>query len=286
MSFWHALFSQAGSAQLWAERLLQVAVTAVVAGVLVAVAVAVERRLRAALLRRAEAEGGAPAAHVRAATTAVSLLGSIVRWLVLLLAALYVLGSLGVNLWPALTGLGFAGVALAFGAQSLVKDLVSGLFVLLEGQYAVGEYVSLNGIAGRVASLSLRTTALDTPDGRRHYFPNGSVTAVAVLPVPLAWYELTVPVETAEQAAELTGALTELAEGLRAAFPERVLQVGEAQAYGQAPAAGVRLELAVRPGYEWLATEELAGRAKGLLEARQIAPVGGLGPVARAGRAG
>lgn len=282
MTFWQALLSEAGTTQTWAGRLLSILVTALVAALLIGLVVAVERRLRPALLRRAEAAPGAKAAHARAVTTAVSLLGSVARWFIILLAALYILASLGVNLWPALTGLGFLGAALAFGAQSLVRDLVTGLFILLEGQYAVGEQVTLNGVFGRVGALSLRTTALDLPDGKRQYFPNGAITSIAVYPEPLVWYELAVPLSSAEQVADLASPLSELGQELLAAFPDRALQVEEAQPYAEARVVhGLRLSLAVAPGSEWLATEELVGRTKAMLEDRKVVVPGGLTPTAR-----
>jgi small conductance mechanosensitive channel len=287
MTFWQALLQEAGNAQTWAGRAVNVLVTALVAALLFWLIVFAERRVRPALLRRAEAAPGAKAAHARTATTAVSLLGSLARWGVLLLAALYILAALGVNLWPLLTGIGFLGAALAFGAQSLVRDLVTGLFILLEGEYGVGEYVTLNGIFGQVAAVSLRTTALDTPDGKRQYFPNGSINTVAVYPEPISWYELTVPLATAQQVTALAGPLTRLAEELRAVFPERVLEVREAEAYAEGRLVhGLRLMVAVRPGCEWLATEELVGRTKGLLESRKITAPGGLAPAARARQGG
>ncbi len=284
MTFWQALLHEAGNAETWAGRALNVLVTLLVAALLISLVVFLERRVRPALQRRAEAAPGLAASRARAATTVVSLLGSLARWAVLLLATLYILASLGVNLWPVLTGIGFLGAALAFGAQSLVRDLVTGVFILLEGEYAVGEYVTVNGIFGQVAAVSLRTTALDTPEGKRQYFPNGAITTVAVYPEPLSWHHLTVPLATAAQVADLAGPLGRLAEELRAAFPDRVLQVGEAEAYGEGRLVhGLRLAVAVRPGCEWLATEELVGRARHLLEARQITPPGGLALSARPG---
>lgn len=284
MTFWQALLHEAGNAETWAGRALNVLVTLLVAALLVSLVVFLERRLRSALQRRAEAAPGLTAGRARAATTVVSLLGSLARWAVLLLAALYILASLGVNLLPVLTGIGFVGAALAFGAQSLVRDLVTGVFILLEGEYAVGEYVVINGICGQVAAVSLRTTALDTPDGKRQFFPNGTITTVAVYPEPVSWFQLLVPLATAAQAAALAGPLSQLGEELRAAFPQRMLAVGTVEAYGEGRLVhGLRLAVAVRPGSEWLATEELVGRARHLLEGRQITPPGGLGPSARPG---
>ncbi len=282
MTFWQALLQEIGTPESWAARAAGAVVVALAAALLYGLALVVERRLRPVLQRRAEAAPGAKAAHVRAATTALSLVGSVVRWGILLVGALYLLAAFGVNLWPALTGVGFLGAAIAFGAQSLVRDLVTGLFILLEGQYAVGEYVTLNGIFGQVAQITLRTTALDLPDGKRQYFPNGAISSVAVYPEPLVWYELLVPLASAEQAEELAEPLRTLAESLQASFPRRLVHVTSPEPYaGQEAAPGLRLRLAVRPGSEWVATEEAVGRVKALLETRKIAVPGGLQPVSR-----
>jgi small conductance mechanosensitive channel len=160
---------------------------------------------------------------------------------------------------------------------------VTGLFILLEGQYAVGEYVTLNGVFGQVAQITLRTTALDLPDGKRQYFPNGAINSVAVYPDPLVWYELLVPLASPEQAKELAEPLAALGKDLQANFPRRLVRLEAPEPYAaQEVAPGLRLPLAVRPGYEWIATEEAPGRVKALLETRNVAVPGGLQPVARA----
>ena len=113
-------------------------------------------------------------------TQAVSYVVRVVVWTV---AVLLVLGEVGISLGPLLAGAGIAGVALGFGAQSLVKDFLSGFFVLLENQYGVGDgvevMVSGQMIAGKVEAVSLRTTALRAFDGTLHVIPNGNVLLVS-----------------------------------------------------------------------------------------------------------
>ncbi|MCD6358924.1 MAG: mechanosensitive ion channel family protein [Dehalococcoidia bacterium] len=90
-------------------------------------------------------------------------------------AILTVLPEVGVNITAMLTGLGVGGLAVAFGAQDLIKDVVSGLFILLEDQYRVGDVVSIAGVSGLVQEMGLRRTVIRDLDGIVHSVPNGKV---------------------------------------------------------------------------------------------------------------
>lgn len=90
-------------------------------------------------------------------------------------AALLALDQMGLNLGPLLAGAGIAGLAVGFGAQTLVKDVVSGFFILLEDQFRVGDTIEVEGTTGVVQDFSLRKTTLRCPDGRLFYISNGAV---------------------------------------------------------------------------------------------------------------
>ncbi|HET6770993.1 MAG TPA: mechanosensitive ion channel family protein, partial [Actinomycetota bacterium] len=98
------------------------------------------------------------------------------------IALLLVLGNVGVNLGPLLAGAGIAGVALGFGAQSVVRDFLSGFFILLENQYGVGDLVDVvaagGSVTGKVETISLRTTSIRAFDGTLHIVPNGNLQIV------------------------------------------------------------------------------------------------------------
>jgi len=87
-----------------------------------------------------------------------------------------ILAEIGINIGPALASLGIMGLAIGFGAQSLVKDLINGLFILIENQYGVGDVVKVAGIAGLVEEVNLRRTILRDLDGIVHYIPNSEIT--------------------------------------------------------------------------------------------------------------
>lgn len=103
--------------------------------------------------------------------------GIVVIWSV---AGFYMLGELGFNLAPLLAGVGIVGLAVGFGAQNLVRDVVTGFFILLEDQYGVGDIVMINQVAtGKVEQLTLRVTGVRDLDGTVHFVANGSIGHVA-----------------------------------------------------------------------------------------------------------
>lgn len=118
------------------------------------------------------------ARRAQRAETIGAVLRSVVAITVWSIAVLTVLSELGVNLAPLLAGAGIAGVALGFGAQSLVRDFLTGLFMLLENQYGVGDVVDVGVATGTVEGVSLRTTRLRDADGVVWHVPNGAVQRV------------------------------------------------------------------------------------------------------------
>lgn len=85
------------------------------------------------------------------------------------------LSELGINIAPILTGAGIFGLAIGFGAQNLVRDLISGLFIIMEDQYSKGDVVKIAGVSGLVEDVNLKNTVLRDLDGVVHYIPNGEI---------------------------------------------------------------------------------------------------------------
>ncbi len=100
------------------------------------------------------------------------------RVLILALATFSILGAFGVNLSPLLASLGLAGLALTLGAQSLIKDYIGGLMILIEDQFTVGDFVTIGSVSGVVERLTLRLTVLRDVNGRLHMISNGDVRLV------------------------------------------------------------------------------------------------------------
>lgn len=112
------------------------------------------------------------------AQTLIHVATNFIKIVVLTFVIFSFLQEIGVNIATLLTGAGILGLAVGFGAQSLVKDFFSGFFILMENQYAVGDVISINGTGGLVEKITLRVTILRDLSGNRHIFPNGLITAV------------------------------------------------------------------------------------------------------------
>ena len=111
--------------------------------------------------------------------TLASVLNSVANFVVWFVAILTVLDLLKLNLGPLLASAGIAGLAIGFGAQTLVKDFINGFFVLLEDQYNIGDAVRLAGVKGTVEDMTLRRTVLRDDDGTLHTIPNSQVQIVS-----------------------------------------------------------------------------------------------------------
>lgn len=117
----------------------------------------------------------------RRAATLTAILSNVVTVVVGMTAGVMVLRELSVDVVPILTGAGIAGLAVGFGAQNLVRDVISGFFFLLEDQVRVGDTVRLQNVVGTVEQLNLRTMVVRDGDGAVNIFPNGTITSVANL---------------------------------------------------------------------------------------------------------
>jgi moderate conductance mechanosensitive channel len=149
---------------------------------LIAVAFVLTRLLRR-LVMKVEGKVSADTTPIRALqrtqtiTKVLSSAGVVVIWS---LALFQTLSELGFQLGPLLAGIGIVGLAVGFGAQNLVRDVISGFFILFEDQYGVGDVIQINEVAtGKVEQLTLRITGMRDLDGTLHYVANGGITHVA-----------------------------------------------------------------------------------------------------------
>jgi small conductance mechanosensitive channel len=111
--------------------------------------------------------------------TLTGYLSTVVGAIVLIIAIFMILSEVGVDIAPLIAGAGVAGIAIGFGAQSLIKDYLNGLFIVIEDQYNKGDVAKIAGIAGLVESVTLRRTVLRDLDGIVHSIPNGQITTTS-----------------------------------------------------------------------------------------------------------
>ena len=115
------------------------------------------------------------------AVTLAGVFKGVSKIVIVLVAGLTILGILGINTAPLIAGASVAGLAISFGAQNLIRDFISGFFILLENQYRVGDVIRAAGVSGQVEDMNLRITVLRDLEGVAHFIPNGEIKVVSNL---------------------------------------------------------------------------------------------------------
>jgi small-conductance mechanosensitive channel len=152
----------------------------------------------------------------RRARTLTDLIRNVSSALIVSVATLMMLQELGINIMPVLTGAGILGLAVGFGAQTLVKDVISGFFVILEDQIRVGDVAEINGVAGAVEAINLRTLLLRDERGAVHVFPCGSIAQLANLTKDFAYATIDVRVPADQSVDRAITAMRDVLASMRA----------------------------------------------------------------------
>jgi small conductance mechanosensitive channel len=247
---------------------LRLAITAIVALAILRLLFLIANRIERLIERTG---GGGPSAQ--RARTLGGIMRSVTTFLIGAIACIHGLEILGWNVAPLLAGAGLVGVAVGFGAQSLVRDVIAGMFILAEDQFAVGDVIEVGGGPATVEDIAVRSTRLRDGNGYVHFVPNGEIRTVtnrsrgwnrAIADVVIA------PDENADRALEIC---REVVTALNAdqVWRERLLDPAEVWGIESLTDAGVsvRISARTRPGADSaLAARELRRRLHGaLLEA-------------------
>lgn len=148
---------------------------------------------------------------------------SVVRIVLWSVASIMIIGELGFETGTLLTGAGIVGLAVGFGAQSLVKDVISGFFILLEDQYGIGDSVKIGDHEGMVEHMTLRTTVLRNFEGQVHVIPNGSIVGVSALNRDWARAVVDVTVTPSVEIGHLFRVLEATAARLSSEYPDNLI---------------------------------------------------------------
>jgi small conductance mechanosensitive channel len=173
------------------------------------------------------------------------------------------LQEFGVSIGPLVAGAGVAGVALGFGAQSLVKDVISGFFLLMENQFGVGDIISVDeNHVGTVERMTLRITQLRDAEGRAHFIPNGSITRVVVLSKDFARALVDVEVDLATDPDRAFEVLKEVGRQLHQDRQNQVLEALDVKGIETLGPNGfiIRTLTKTAPGAQWDVARELRRR--------------------------
>ncbi len=197
-----------------------------------------------------------------------------IQFFIVVIAALMILGRLGLDIGPAVAGLGVIGIAVGFGAQTLVRDYLNGSLILIENQFSVGDVVRLAGVAGTVEDFNLRRTTVRDIDGVVHTIPNGEIKVASNL--TRVWARINQDV-TVAYGTDIDKAI-DVVDSLGKAMAEdpiwkrRILEpprVERVEALGE---YGVTLKIlgSVRAPEQWAAAGEFRKRLLAALEANGI----------------
>ncbi len=220
--------------------------------------------------------GGADPEWQRRAATLGGILTSVVTASVGFVAILMLLRELSVDVLPILTGAGIAGLAIGFGAQNLVRDVISGFFLILEDQVRIGDLARVNGVAGIVEQINLRTIIVRDGDGAVQVFPNGTITALANLSKQYAYAVVDVKVAYNENLDRVMGTIREVGDSMQRSPSWSPILLAPIDILGveslEGGAATIRTKFKTLPLSQGKVASELRKRLLGAFVGRGIKP--------------
>jgi moderate conductance mechanosensitive channel len=194
--------------------------------------------------------------------------------LVWTIALIMILKEMNFDIRPLLAGAGVIGVAVGFGAQSVIKDILSGLFLLMENQIRVNDVAVINGKSGLVEEINLRTTVLRGEDGAVHIFPNGAIQSLSNLTREYSYYVFNLSLDYKENTDHAIEVLKEIANRLQSEEPYHSAILASLEVMGVDQlgdfAVMIKARFKTLPGQQWLIGREMNRRIKQRFEEAQI----------------
>ncbi|MGI8423937.1 MAG: mechanosensitive ion channel family protein [Chloroflexota bacterium] len=190
----------------------------------------------------------------------------------LLIGTALILDQFDVQVSALITGVGVVGLAIGLGAQTLIKDVINGLFILIEGQYAVGDTVSVGGATGEVIEINPRRTVLRDAEGNIHSIPNSNITVATNLTAGLNHVAITmeVPFAESERAAALAAEVSSQLVAERTGDFVTAPRIASVRAQGDTEAV-LQMLAGTRPGAGWTVEAELRRRLRARFEMEGVA---------------
>jgi len=243
--------------------------TAVSIGVTFVAAALVWEAAHAAIARRLSrlaSQSGQAAARSARVRTLLPMLRAALGILIVVFLALSTLSELGVNVAPLLAGAGVVGLAIGFGSQTLVRDVITGVFLLLEDAVAVGDVVQLAGLSGVVENLSIRSIKLRALDGSVHIIPFSAVTTVTNMTRDFSFAVMDISVGYGEDPDRVADVLREIGKEMRAepkwgAVMRDEIDVWGVEKFGDSGIV-IRARAKTEPSARWNVARELNRRIK------------------------
>lgn len=231
-------------------------------------------RVRDLMMRRG-AGGAAPAEEfAKRVTTLTSILHKIAKAVLWMVVLTLILRELGVDVAPLIAGAGIVGLAVGFGAQNLVRDVIGGFFMILENQIRTGDVAIINGTGGLVEAINLRTTVLRDLAGVVHVFPNGTISSLSNMTKGWSAIVLDIGVAYKEDTDQVVEIMRQVAEEMRGEpeYQTNILEPIEifgVDSFGDS-AVVVKARIKTRPIQQWTVGREYRRRLKKAFDAQGI----------------
>jgi small conductance mechanosensitive channel len=219
-----------------------------------------------------------PAIRAQQITTVVGVIRSVGIFVIILVAVMQALQVFGINIAPLLASAGIAGLAIGFGAQTLVKDVINGFFILAENQFEVGDTIRAAGVQGTVEEVTMRRTILRDGDGTVHIVPNSNIQIVSNMTRDWSLALVHAVVNYSENSDRVVQVLREATQELYndSGFHDDMVAAPEVP--GIERVSGLEVDylitVKVRPGQQYRVARELRRRVKDCLDKNQIKAAG------------
>lgn len=245
---------------------LRIFIVLIIAWIIMIVVRVMLSRVEQSLMKKNQAEGEVPSEAGKRAETLVRLLRQGVRIAMFIVVLLIILREIGVDIGPILASAGIVGLAVGFGAQNLVRDVISGFFLIMENQVRVGDVAVVNGKGGLVEGINFRTIVLRDLSGVVHVFPNGAIETLANLTREWSAYVFDIGVAYKEDVDRVMAIMKEEGELLRQDETFGPLMVEDIEIFGVDQFADsaviIKGRLRTRPIKQWDVGREYRRRLK------------------------
>jgi moderate conductance mechanosensitive channel len=279
-------FTSAEIADFVRQTVLPILLIVIVALIAARVATLFVRGIVKTLLDREATEGTAQELSAvelkKRMDTLERLAANVLQFFIVVIAALMILDKLGLDIGPALAGFGVIGIAVGFGAQTLVRDYLTGALILVENQFSVGDVVRLAGVAGTVEDFNLRRTTVRDIDGVVHSIPNGEIKVASNLTRVWARINQDVTVAYGTDIDHAIQVVDAVGEEMKAdsAWRKQILEPPRVDRVEAINEQGVTLKVlgSVRASDQWAAAGEYRKRLLAALDANDIDTPGRIKP--------
>lgn len=269
------IVSQMRKMEVWAERAVDASVYLAGAAVLSLFVVWGARRFAAYSEALIKERGGLDQIEVeKQTTTIITLVRRILLVLIWTLAVILALEKFEFDVKPLLAGAGVAGIAIGFAAQSLLKDWISGFFLITEGQIRINDVLKIGEFTGAVEKISLRTISLRAFDGALHVISNGTITSFSNMTMAFSYAVFEVPADYGQRADLMMGLMSRVGESMRqdAEFAPLILEPLEIVGVDRFTEQGVMVKARLKtlPSRQWPVGREFNRRLKALADAEGV----------------